>query len=126
MLQLDIAAAGQPADWVAVTAGQVISANDLAAGKLRFVPDLDESGSPYATVGFKVSDGAALSARVYTLTVEVMPVDDPDPGFAGFNSPEDDQARVEPELSTTPALAYTAPFGYATIDYELLLKRFTG
>ena len=125
VLQFDIAAAGQPADWVAVTAGQVISATDLAAGKLRFVPDLDENGSPYATVGFKVSDGAALSARAYTLTVEVTPVDDPDPGFAGFNSPEDDQARVEPELSITPALAYTAPFGYASIDYEVLLKRFT-
>jgi uncharacterized delta-60 repeat protein len=41
------------------------------------VPDSDENGAPYATIGFKVSDGAAVSASAYTLTVNVTAVNDP-------------------------------------------------
>jgi len=63
-------------DWVAVTLNQEITAADISANKLRFVPDSNENGSPYTTVGFKVSDGSAYSASAYTLTVNVTAVND--------------------------------------------------
>ena len=62
--------------WVTVQAGQVISAADIADGDLRFVPDLNENGSPYTTIGFQVGDGLDFSAESYTLTVNVTPVND--------------------------------------------------
>jgi VCBS repeat-containing protein len=57
--------------WTAVALNEVISAADISAGWLRFVPDGNESGSPYATVGFQVGDGNAFSASSYTLTLNV-------------------------------------------------------
>jgi hypothetical protein len=48
---------------VAVTAGQVISVADLSAGKLVFTPAANANGAGYASFGFKVSDGTALSPR---------------------------------------------------------------
>jgi hypothetical protein len=68
--------AGEVTNWVPVTLDQVISATDIGAGRLRFLTDGNESGSPYATIGFQVSDGTAFSADSYTLTVNVTPVAD--------------------------------------------------
>ena len=62
--------------WAAVTPNQEISAADISAGRLRFVPDANENGSPYATVGFKVGDGTDFSASAYTLTLNVTAVND--------------------------------------------------
>jgi hypothetical protein len=63
-------------NWIAVTLNQDISAAHITAGRLRFVPDGNENASPYATVGFRVSDGTDLSASAYTLTVNVTAVND--------------------------------------------------
>lgn len=60
--------------WAAVTALQEITAADIVAGKLRFAPDANENGSPYATLTFKVSDGTAWSTSAYTVTYNVTPV----------------------------------------------------
>ncbi len=62
-------------DGVAVTLNQVITVADIAAGKLTFVPDGDENGSPYATFKYTVSDGA-LSSNEATVTINVTPVND--------------------------------------------------
>jgi Ca2+-binding RTX toxin-like protein len=62
--------------WVGVALNQVISAGDINLGRLRFVPDGNENGAPYATIGFQVGDGTDFSASSYTLTVNVTPVDD--------------------------------------------------
>ena len=59
--------------WADVALNQEISRADIDAGRLRFVSDANESGSPYATIGFRVSDGALFSAAAYTLTVNVAP-----------------------------------------------------
>jgi hypothetical protein len=59
------------ASWVTVALNQEISAADLTAGKLRFVPDLNESATAYATIGFKVGDGTAFSVASYVLTLNV-------------------------------------------------------
>ncbi len=65
--------------WVAVTANQVISASDINAGKLRFVPAANANGTAYATFQFKVIDtnGPAESADAYTMTINVTPDNDP-------------------------------------------------
>lgn len=62
--------------WSSVTANQVISAADLAAGRLRYSPPGDESGNPLTIVQFQVSDGTDFSS-VQSLSVQVTPVNDP-------------------------------------------------
>jgi large repetitive protein len=57
--------------WVGVTADQEISANDINGGKLRYTPVTNASGTPYATLQFKVGDGELYSATAYTLTLNV-------------------------------------------------------
>ncbi|MEZ5908176.1 MAG: tandem-95 repeat protein [Hyphomicrobiaceae bacterium] len=54
-----------------VTAGQVISAADIAAGKLTFTPIDNSNGAPYATLTFSVSDGTDFDASPNTLTFDV-------------------------------------------------------
>src|SRR5207244_1162579 len=56
---------------VSVTPDQVVSAADIAAGRLRFVPDANATGAGYATIGFKVSDGTAFSAAACTMTADI-------------------------------------------------------
>ncbi|MGX5725068.1 retention module-containing protein [Metapseudomonas otitidis] len=60
---------------VAVTLNQVISAADIDAGKLVFVPDSNENGAPYATFQYQVSDGSAYS-NMATVTINVAAVND--------------------------------------------------
>lgn len=59
------------AAWTAVTLNQEVTVAQILQGMLRFAPDANESGSTYATIKFKVSDGQAYSTAAYTLTVEV-------------------------------------------------------
>jgi len=62
---------------VAVTAGTIVSAADVAAGHLVFVPVADGNGSPYASFSFSVQDSAgAFDAAPNTLTLNVTPVND--------------------------------------------------
>ena len=60
----------------AVKLNQVISAADIGTGKLVFTPVANANGTAYANWGFKVSDGLALSASAYTMTVNVTAVRD--------------------------------------------------
>ncbi len=57
--------------WSAVTLNQELTVAQILQGQLRFAPDANESGSNYATVQFKVSDGQLYSTNPYTLTVNV-------------------------------------------------------
>ncbi|MEP6872967.1 MAG: tandem-95 repeat protein [Burkholderiales bacterium] len=62
---------------VAVVAGAVISASEVAAGHLVYVPVANGNGSPYATFTFSVQDSAgAYDAAPNTLTLNVTPVND--------------------------------------------------
>ena len=68
---------------VAVSAGQFVSKPDIDAGKLKFVPDANENGSPYATFTFQVQDdggtangGVDLDPSANTMTVDVTSVND--------------------------------------------------
>ena len=56
---------------VAVTLNQQISAADITAGNLRFVPVTNANGAAYASFGFALRDQAALESGVQSMTVNV-------------------------------------------------------
>ncbi len=60
-----------------VILNQVISAGDIGSALLTFVPVAGQNGSPYDSFDFEVGDGNDFSASDYTLTINVMPVNDP-------------------------------------------------
>ena len=80
---------------VAVTAGQSVSATDIAAGLLTFTPGLGDSGDDYTTFTFQVQDdGGVLNSGVDTdQTPNTITID------VGNN--------VNPALSVTDTLSYT-------------------
>src|SRR5262249_38046600 len=68
---------------VAVTAGQTVSAADIAAGHLSFIAAPNANGAGYASFSFQVQDdggtangGVDLDPTVRTMTVNVTPVND--------------------------------------------------
>ena len=60
----------------AVSAGDSINSTDLGAGNLTYTPPADGYGDGLASFTFKVSDGVAESAISYTMTINVMNVND--------------------------------------------------
>ncbi|MEY2565753.1 MAG: trimeric autotransporter adhesin [Actinomycetota bacterium] len=78
-------------DGSAITLPYFVTAADLAANKLAFVPAANANGSPYTSFTFQVADdggttngGANVDATPNTLTINVTPVNDP-PSFTGGN-----------------------------------------
>jgi VCBS repeat-containing protein len=62
---------------VAVVAGQLIAVADIDAGNLRFAPDADESGAPYASFTFSVQDSSgSFDLAPNTFTFDVAAVND--------------------------------------------------
>ena len=82
-----------PDGAVLVTAGQTISASDIAAGLLSFVPEADDNGTAYATFDYTVSDGTSSSAPG-TLTINVTPVNDAAVVSSADGKPHGDQRSV--------------------------------
>jgi len=60
-----------------ITLNQVVSAADIGSGLLTFVPLAGQSGSPYDIFDFEIGDGNDFSTSVYTMTINVGPVNDP-------------------------------------------------
>ena len=60
----------------AVSTGQAVTLAQLGAGQLVFTPASNDSGSPYASFAFNVSDGVASAAASATLTINVAAVND--------------------------------------------------
>jgi Ca2+-binding RTX toxin-like protein len=89
----------------AVSQGVTISAADITAGNLKFVPDTDESGSPYASFTFQVVDdggapGVDTDQSANTMTINVTPdVGGPINGTAG-----DDTLTGTPDPDTMNGL----------------------
>ena len=61
--------------WVDATLNQVVTVTDIAFGYLKFVPDADEFGSPYASIGYAVGDGTTYS-NSYQLSISVTAQND--------------------------------------------------
>lgn len=53
-----------------------ISATDIQAGNLTFVPNQNANGSPYSDFRFKVHDGTAYSVTAANMVIDVTPVQD--------------------------------------------------
>jgi hypothetical protein len=86
---------------VAVSAGQTVSAADLAAGKLVYTPGANGSGAGYASFTFQVQDdggtangGVDLDPTPNTITIDVTPVQDA-PTLDGAN----DLAAIDEDAS---------------------------
>ena len=59
-----------------VTLNQVISKADIDAGLLTFIPQGEASGIPYDSFSFSVNDGTTDSAASYTMSIDVVAVND--------------------------------------------------
>ena len=83
---------------VAVTAGQVISAANIAAGNLTFLPAANGNGANYAAFTFSVQDSAgAFDIVPNTVTINVTPVNDaPAAVNDAVTTPEDTALTIVP------------------------------
>ena len=86
---------------VAVSAGQAVSAADIAAGLLRFTPAAGASGAAYASFSFQVQDdggtangGVNLDPIARTMTVNVAAVNDAPAGADNTVATLEDTAYV--------------------------------
>jgi VCBS repeat-containing protein len=61
---------------VLVTAGDLVTAADITAGKLVFAPEANANGSDYADFTFSVKGSSDTLSAAKTVTVNVTPVDD--------------------------------------------------
>ena len=86
---------------VDVTAGQLVLVADITAGNLKFFPDANESGSPYATFTFQVQDdggtangGVDLDQSANTMTINVTAVNDEPAGADNTVTTNEDTAHT--------------------------------
>jgi VCBS repeat-containing protein len=85
---------------VAVAAGVVVSAVEIAAGHLVFVPAADGNGAPYASFAFSVQDSAGgYDTTSNTLTLNVTPVNDAPVALNDTGSGLEDTAQTGNVLS---------------------------
>ncbi|GJM29562.1 MAG: hypothetical protein DHS20C17_21970 [Cyclobacteriaceae bacterium] len=77
-----------------VTLNQIITAAQISANQLTFVPVANQSGSPYDNFDFEVGDGSDFSTSDYTLTVNVTPVNDAPTGDDNTVSTNEDITYV--------------------------------
>src|SRR5262249_50524452 len=116
---------------VAVTAGQFISAADIAGGRLKFTPPPDAHGSAYANLTLQVQDdggtpntGTDLDLSPNTLTVDVAAVNDAPSAVLSSSSVEVHRgsgAFVQTGFATgfTPGPATATDEAAQTAVYEL-------
>ncbi|MDO9006146.1 MAG: cadherin-like domain-containing protein, partial [Aquabacterium sp.] len=132
---------------VAVTAGQVISAADIASGLLRYTPDADGHGAGHASFTFQVQDdggtangGVNLDGTPRTMTVDVTAVNDAPVGTSntvstledtaytftvadfGFTDPQDTPANAlaAVRITTLPAAGSLTLNGVAVIAGDFI------
>lgn len=100
---------------VDVTLNQEILKTDIDLNKLVFSPDAGESGNPYTTFQYRISDGTDYSAVSYTITVNVTLINQE----PSFSIPVANQAIVVNEDSpafTLVNFAQSITCGNATED----------
>jgi hypothetical protein len=89
-----------------VTANQVITAADITANNLVYTPALNANGNGAASLKFKVSDGAALSATDYALTINLTATND---------APTSANATVTGTEDTALTIGLSS-FGFTDVD----------
>ncbi|HEY9080274.1 Ig-like domain-containing protein, partial [Magnetovibrio sp.] len=98
--------------WVDVTLNQEITKADIDAGKLRFVPAANASGTNYDHFGFKVSDGTSYSSSAYTMQVDVTAVND---------APTAADKTLTTALNTS-VVVKASDFGYSDTEGDAMTK----
>ena len=115
-----------------VSAGQTVSAADIAAGLVRYTPTFGASGSPYASFTFRVQDGggtanggADTDAVARTMTISVIPALAVGPGTQPVPpAPVQTQSapRVQPAAAApSESAALTSQTPLAAASARLLL-----
>ena len=94
----------------AVTLGQSISSDDIAAGTLTFTPLANANGTGYDSFQFTVNDGVADSLASATMTIDVTAVNDLPTGTDNTVTATEDTAFV----------FATANFGFADVETDQL------
>jgi hypothetical protein len=89
-----------------IAVGQTISIANINAGNLKYVPDTDGTGAPYANCDFKVGDGTTLSSLTYTMYMYVS---------ASNSIPTSDGALLTIARNTATALKLS-DFAYKDAD----------
>lgn len=97
---------------VAVTLNQVIGTANIMAGQLKFTPAVNASGTSYDSFSFRVHDGSAYSANVYTMMINVVatniePTIDPD-NLNEDASQTDEQTKLEETTDTAADIDLSA------------------
>ncbi|NYH96847.1 tandem-95 repeat protein [Novosphingobium marinum] len=118
----------------AVTAGQEVTAAQLAAGELVFVPDADENGDDYATFTFQVVDdggddggfGEDTDQSPNTITIDVDAVNDApaigiSPGVL-ITQPSNDLSDALNITSVVIATNFTVPFGQSLESFTVYIE----
>ncbi|MFM8330308.1 MAG: putative Ig domain-containing protein, partial [Candidatus Methylumidiphilus sp.] len=106
---------------VAVTAGQVVTAADIAAGLLKFAPAANANGTAYANLKFQVQDnggtangGVDLDATPNTLAFNVTALNDAPTGSVSLSG----TARQGQTLTASHALADIDGLGTVTYTWK--------
>jgi len=107
---------------VAVSAGQIVAAADIASGLLRFTSAPNANGAAYASFSFQVQDdggtangGVDLDPTARTMTVNVTPINDAPIGKNSSVTTLEDTAYV----FATSDFGFTDPDGNALIDVRI-------
>ena len=93
-----------------VSAGDSINRSDLVSGHLIYVPPSNGNGEDYASFRFKVNDGSFDSDDSYTMSIDVVAVND---------LPTSANGRVSLEEDSSYAFR-TDDFTYADVDNDVL------
>ena len=117
-------------DSVAVTAGQTVSAADIAAGKLVYAPAANANGSAYASFTFQVQDsggtangGIDTDPSANTVTFNVGAVNDAPTVAAVSASGSEDAASIAVTLSGSDVDGSIASYAIATLPSHGTLYR---
>jgi hypothetical protein len=109
-------AGGLSLSGVAVTAGQSVSAANIAAGNLKFTPAANANGAAYTAFTFQVQDnggtangGVDLDQRPRTITVNVYRSSTPPPVVASVGVVNGPDSRVSPAVTLTISVSPVAP-----------------
>ena len=98
-----------------VVVNQEISAADIAAGNLQFIPRAGLSAQTSATIGFQVSDGAAYSAASSSVSVLITPATLPAANPVTQPQPVVVATSPPPVPVSTPAAPQVTPAAPAVV-----------
>ena len=103
-------------DGAVVSAGDRVSKSQLDDGDLSYVPPANGNGDDFASFTFKVNDGTADSEQTYTMSIDVVAVNDlPTSGNSRLRTEEDSSYELR-----TSDISYEDPDGDILSSVKIL------